>query len=101
MKDNLQDVVTAIDLSKKTFSRIKANFFWAFGYNIIAIPIAGGVFLPLFYLYYGYTVILDPMIAGLAMAMSSVSVVLSSLLLKQYKPPKFENRSIGGMSRTN
>ena len=93
MKNNLQDVVTAIDLSKKTFSRIKLNFFWAFGYNIIAIPIAGGVFLPLFYIILGYTFILDPIIAGLAMAMSSVSVVVSSLLLKRYKPPKFDMSS--------
>jgi Cu+-exporting ATPase len=87
IKNNLQDVVTAIDLSKKTFNRIKLNFLWAFGYNIIAIPIAAGVFLPLFYILLGYPFILDPIIAGFAMAMSSVSVVTSSLLLKRYRPP--------------
>lgn len=89
MRSDLRDVVTAIDLSKTTFKRIKLNFFWAFGYNIIGIPIAAGLFIPLIRLLTGSTFILPPAVAGLAMAFSSVSVVTSSLLLKRYKKPKF------------
>ena len=80
MKDQLQDVVNAIRISKATFRRIKINFIWAFLYNIILIPIAMGALYP----YYGIK--LDPMLAGAAMALSSISVVLSSLLLKLYRP---------------
>lgn len=80
MKDKLQDVVNAIRISKATFRRIKINFIWAFLYNIILIPIAMGALYP----YYGIK--LDPMLAGAAMALSSISVVLSSLLLKLYRP---------------
>eukprot|EP00210_Caulerpa_lentillifera_P000473 g456.t1 len=81
MHDNLEDVVTAIDLSKKTFSRIKLNYFWAFGYNTSMIPVAAGLLYPFF------KVQLPPWVAGGAMALSSVSVVLSSLLLRRYKKP--------------
>ena len=80
MKDKLQDVVNAIRISKVTFRRIKINFIWAFLYNIILIPIAMGALYP----YYGIK--LDHMLAGAAMALSSISVVLSSLLLKLYRP---------------
>ena len=73
-------MVNAIRISKATFRRIKINFIWAFLYNIILIPIAMGALYP----YYG--VKLDPMLAGAAMALSSISVVLSSLLLKLYRP---------------
>lgn len=90
MKSDLRDVVTAIDLSKTTFKRIRMNFGWAFGYNIAGIPLAAGVFLPLIRMMTGNTFTLPPEIAGLAMAFSSVSVVTSSLLLKRYKKPKFE-----------
>ncbi len=87
MKDSLADVVTAIDLSRKTFNRIKLNFFWAFGYNVLGIPIAAGVLVPISQALYGVTFTLPPAFAGLAMAFSSVSVVTSSLLLKRYKSP--------------
>lgn len=88
MRSDLRDVVTAIDLSNKTFNRIKLNFVWAFGYNVIGIPIAAGIFIPLIRYLWGVTFTLPPAVAGLAMALSSVSVVTSSLLLKRYKKPK-------------
>lgn len=79
IKDDLRDVVTAIDLSKYTLNKIKQNLFWAFFYNIIGIPIAAGVLFPLT----GW--LLSPAIAAAAMAFSSVSVVSNSLLMKTYK----------------
>jgi len=79
MKDSLVDVVNAIRISKASFRRIKINFVWAFLYNLLLIPIAMGVLYP------GYGFKLDPMLAGAAMALSSISVVLSSLILKLYK----------------
>lgn len=82
MKSNLEDVITAIDLSRKTFSRIRWNYIWAFGYNVMGIPIAAGILFP----FTGFR--LPPWIAGAAMAASSVSVVCSSLLLKNYNRPK-------------
>lgn len=88
VKNDLRDVVIAIDLSKKTFKRIKLNYAWAFGYNILAIPIASGVLIPIIRKIRHLTYLLPPEIAGLAMSMSSVSVVISSLLLKKYQPPK-------------
>ncbi|CAH8255972.1 unnamed protein product [Arabidopsis lyrata] len=82
MKSNLEDVITAIDLSRKTFSRIRLNYVWALGYNLMGIPIAAGVLFP------ATRFRLPPWIAGAAMAASSVSVVCCSLLLKNYKRPK-------------
>ncbi|XP_077240235.1 putative copper-transporting ATPase HMA5 [Tasmannia lanceolata] len=82
MKSNLEDVITAIDLSRKTFSRIRLNYIWALGYNILGIPIAAGVLFPAT----GFR--LPPWLAGAAMAASSVSVVCCSLLLKNYRRPK-------------
>ena len=87
MKNSLTDVVTAIDLSRATFNRIKLNFLWAFGYNVLGIPIAAGILVPITQALYGTTFTLPPALAGLAMAFSSVSVVTSSLLLKRYKSP--------------
>jgi Cu+-exporting ATPase len=80
MKDTLYDVVNAIRISKKSFRRIKFNFCWAFFYNLCLVPIAMGILYP----YHGFK--LDPIYAGGAMALSSISVVMSSLLLKIFKP---------------
>jgi Cu+-exporting ATPase len=74
VRESLIDVVTAIEISKKTIGRIKQNLFYAFAYNTILIPVAAIGFL-------------YPALAGLAMAASSVSVVSSSLLLKKWTPP--------------
>ncbi len=81
MKDDLLDAVAGLQLSKKVMQRIKQNLFWAFAYNTALIPVAAGVLHPLF----GIT--FKPQVAGLAMAMSSVTVVSLSLLLKRYVPP--------------
>jgi Cu+-exporting ATPase len=87
MKDRLDDVLNAILISKATFKRIKYNFAWAFIYNIVLIPIAMGVFYPIKHEKNGMTLgfQLDPIYAGIAMAMSSFSVVLSSLWLKTFR----------------
>ncbi len=80
IKDDLRDVVTGIDLSRKTINKIKQNLFWAFIYNTLGIPIAAGILIPV----WGFA--LRPELAGFAMAFSSVSVVMNSLLLRRYKP---------------
>ena len=79
IKDDLRDVVMAMDLSHYAMKKIKQNLFWAFFYNIVGVPIAAGVLYP----FTGF--LLNPMIAGLAMAFSSVSVVSNSLLMKRYR----------------
>jgi P-type Cu+ transporter len=83
IKDDIRDVVTALDLGRKTVSKIKQNLFWAFAYNAGLIPIAGGILVPFFgIVIFGWL----PMLAALAMAMSSVTVVSNSILLGRYKP---------------
>ena len=82
MKTTLQDVITALHLSRVVMRRIRLNFLWAFTYNCVGIPLAAGVLYP------GLTIQFPPMLAGAAMALSSVSVVCSSLLLRLYQPPK-------------
>jgi len=79
MKNDLKDVPRAIMLSKKTMKTIKMNLFWALIYNVLGVPIAAGV------LYYQTGWLLSPIIAGGAMALSSVSVVTNSLLLRKAK----------------
>ncbi|MGC1217439.1 MAG: heavy metal translocating P-type ATPase [Phormidesmis sp.] len=80
MKDTLTDVPAAIRLSRRTFNKIRQNLGWAFAYNLICIPLAAGVFLPAFGLS------LSPGFAGGLMALSSITVVLNSLLLKVRSP---------------
>lgn len=79
-------VASALSISTKTFRRIKQNFFWAIVYNLVMVPIAMGFFVPL-------GLVIHPMIASGAMAMSSVSVVLSSLMLKKWKPVELKGGS--------
>ena len=80
MKEDLNVLIDAISLSKATIKNIKQNLFWAFAYNIIGIPFAAGLFYALF-----NGPLLNPMIAGAAMAFSSVSVVLNALRLRRFK----------------
>ncbi|MEM9483722.1 MAG: heavy metal translocating P-type ATPase [Cyanobacteria bacterium P01_F01_bin.116] len=76
MRDQLTDVLAALDLSRSTFNKIRQNLAWAFGYNLVCIPLAAGVLLPKF------GIALSPGFAGGFMAFSSISVVLNSLLLR-------------------
>jgi len=77
MQEDLANVLRLIELSSKTFDRIRWNFVWALGFNTVGIPLAAGVLFPAF------QIALPPMFAGMAMAFSSVAVVTSSLLLKR------------------
>ena len=79
INQDLRSVATAINLSKKTMRTIRLNLFWAFGYNVILIPVAMGVLYPFFH------ILLNPIFASGAMALSSISVVSNSLLLKRIK----------------
>ena len=80
MKDDMRDIVSSIELSKKTILNIKENLFWAFIYNVIGIPIAAGVF------YHAFGLRLDAMVGSLCMSLSSVCVVSNALRLKRFKP---------------
>jgi Cu+-exporting ATPase len=80
IRGDLRGVVTAIELSKRTLRTIKQNLFWAFIYNVLGIPVAGGVLYPFI------GMLLDPMVASAAMALSSVSVVTNSLRLRRFHP---------------
>lgn len=81
IKNDLRDVLTAIKLSRETMGKIKQNMFFALFYNVIGIPIAARLFA-------GFGLVLKPELAGLAMALSSVSVVSNSLFLRGFKPHK-------------
>jgi len=80
IKNDLRDVVIAIQLSRATMRKIRQNLFWAFFYNIILIPLAAGAFYPLIH------VLFDPVFAAAAMATSSVTVVTNASLLRRFKP---------------
>jgi len=82
-KSYLLDIVTAYELARATMRRIKINFMWAIGYNLLAVPLAAGVFYPV------YRKTLPPDVAALAMMVSSISVILSSLLLKNFRAPDY------------
>ena len=76
---DLTSAVAGLQLSKKVMDRVKLNLFWAFIYNIILIPIAGGVLIP-------WNIVFRPEYSAFAMALSSVTVITLSLLLKRYTP---------------
>lgn len=80
IKNDLRDVVLAIELSKKTVRKIKENLFWAFFYNIALIPVAAGILYPVLKL------LLNPILAAIAMAASSITVVGNSMMLNRYRP---------------
>jgi Cu+-exporting ATPase len=80
IKNDLRDVLVAIQLSKATMRKIRQNLFWAFFYNIILIPLAAGVFYPILH------VLFNPVLASAAMASSSVTVVSNASLLRRFKP---------------
>jgi Cu+-exporting ATPase len=88
MRSDLMDVPTAIDLSKKTIRNIKQNLFWAFGYNVIGIPIAAGIL----HLFGGP--LLNPIFAAAAMSLSSVSVLTNALRLKRFKAATQKGKEI-------
>ena len=81
INSSLHDVVLALDLSRKCFTRIRVNFVWAMMYNVCALPIASGLLYPFTSFH------LPPAFAGLAMAFSSITVVISSLSLRLYRRP--------------
>ena len=79
VKEDLRDIINALDLSKKTMRKIRENLFWAFIYNALGVPLAAGVLFPWF------KFLVSPELAALFMAFSSVSVTLNTLLLRRYK----------------
>ncbi len=80
IKDDIRDVIVALEVAKATMRKVKQNLFWAFFYNVLGIPLGAGLF------YSFASVIISPELAGLMMAVSSVSVTLNTLLLKGFKP---------------
>ena len=80
MRGDLRSLVAALELSRRTMNTIKQNLFWAFAYNVIGIPIAAGVLYPI------AGILLSPIFASAAMALSSVTVVTNSLRLRRFRP---------------
>ncbi len=81
MSGNLRHMANAIALSQATVGNIRQNLFWAFAYNVVLIPVAAGALYPVF------GIVLSPVYAGFAMALSSVSVVSNALRLRWFTPP--------------
>jgi len=86
VNSKLTDVIVAIHLAHSIYARIRWNFVWALGYNTLAIPIAAGALYPV------VEMALPPFMAAIAMVLSSLSVLFSSLLLNRYRPPQFEKK---------
>jgi Cu+-exporting ATPase len=80
IRDDLRDVVTALEVAKATMRKVRQNLFWAFAYNALGIPLGAGLFYPFF------SLVVSPELAGAFMAVSSVSVTLNTLLLKRFVP---------------
>jgi Cu+-exporting ATPase len=87
IKDDIRDVVVALEVARATMNKVKQNLFWAFVYNTLGIPIAAGLLYPFI------SVVISPEIAGLMMAVSSVTVTLNTLLLKGFKPSIYKHES--------
>ncbi|NLP12408.1 copper-translocating P-type ATPase [bacterium] len=87
IKDDIRDVVVALEVARTTMNKVKQNLFWAFIYNTLGIPIAAGLLYPFI------SVVISPEIAGLMMAVSSVTVTLNTLLLKGFKPSIYKHES--------
>jgi Cu+-exporting ATPase len=96
MRGDLRSVPQAIELSRRTLRAIKQNLFWAFAYNVAAIPLAAGVLVPFF----GHSAQLNPMVAAGAMAFSSVFVVLNALKLKSSSLPLLQE-SVQGTAQSS
>ena len=95
MSGNLRNVANAIALSEATVANIRQNLFWAFAYNVVLIPVAAGALYPPF------GIVMSPMLAGFAMAMSSVSVVTNALRLRAFKPPFAGDTSASALGKSH
>ena len=92
MSGDLRGLVTAIALSRATMQNIRENLFWAFAYNVVLIPVAMGVLYP-------FTgILLDPILAAAAMALSSVTVVSNALRFRRFQPPRVTSGPAGARS---
>ena len=87
IKDDIRDVVVTLEVAQATMRKVKQNLFWAFFYNVLGIPLGAGLFYPF------VSLVISPEIAGLMMAVSSVSVTLNTLLLKSFKPSIGRNQN--------
>ncbi len=88
VRDDLRGVVVAVELSRRTMRVVKQNLVWAFGYNVVLVPVAAGMLYPIWGLQ------LSPILAGLAMALSSVSVVVNSLRLGRFSPSSADKERV-------
>lgn len=93
IKDDIRDVVTALEVAHATMRKVKQNLFWAFFYNTLGIPLGAGLFYPF------ASLVISPELAGLMMAISSISVTLNTLLLKGFKPSQWRGRGLRFMSQ--
>jgi len=92
IKDDIRDVVVALEVARATMNKVKQNLFWAFIYNTLGIPLAAGLFYPF------VALIISPELAGLFMAISSITVTLNTLLLKGFKPSIWRSTKLLGMN---
>ncbi len=88
IKEDLRDVIVAMEVARATMRKVRQNLFWAFGYNVASIPIGAGLFYPFFAL------VVSPEMAALLMAVSSLSVTLNTLLLKRFVPAVSRERAV-------
>lgn len=95
IKDDIRDVVVALEVARATMRKVKQNLFWAFFYNTLSIPLAAGLLYPFI------SLVISPELAGLLMAVSSITVTLNTLLLKGYEPSfRRHNRLQRGVSKS-